>query len=158
MRRLLTASLIEEIEKNKKIWVLTGDLGYSVLEPVQIEFPYRFINCGSAEQGMLDIAVGLALKGQIPFCYSITTFLLYRPFETIRNYIDHEKIPVKLVGIGRDREYGKLGFSHWSEDAKDTLKLFKNIKSYFPKREELPELISQAVADPSPYFISISKK
>jgi transketolase len=48
--------------------------------------------------------------------YSITPFVLYRPFEWIRNYLDHEKIPVKLVGGGRDKDYGYLGFSHWAEE------------------------------------------
>ena len=68
--------------------------------------------------------------------YSITSFLLYRPFEFIRNYVDHEKLPVKLIGGGRDRDYGYLGFSHWAEEDKDIMSNFKNIKTLHPDNLE----------------------
>src|SRR3990167_9125355 len=90
-------TLYDEMEKNKDIWVLTGDVGYGVLDDIQKYFPERYVNTGAAEQSLLDIGVGLALNGKIPICYSITPFLLYRAFETIRNYISFEKIPVILV-------------------------------------------------------------
>ena len=57
--------------------------------------------------------------------------------ETIRNYIDHEKLPVKLIGGGRDKDYGYLGFSHWAEEDKQIMKVFKNIKTIHPRSIEL---------------------
>ena len=62
--------------------------------------------------------------------------MLYRPFETIRNYVDHEKLPVKLIGGGRDRDYGYLGFSHWAEEDKEVTKVFKNIRTIHPESVE----------------------
>lgn len=65
---------------------------------------------------MVGAAVGLAHQGYIPVCYSITPFLLYRPFEFIRNYLSHEQAPVKLVGSGRGKDYSHDGFTHWAEE------------------------------------------
>jgi len=79
----------------------------------------------------------MALEGKIPIVYSITPFVLYRPFEWIRNYLDHERIPVKLVGGGRDKDYGYLGFSHWGEEDIDILSVFKNIQLMKPEELDL---------------------
>ena len=62
---------------------------------------------------MVGMGIGMAMEGKIPICYSMTPFVLYRPFELIRTYIDHENITVKLIGAGRDKDYDWLGFSHW---------------------------------------------
>ena len=88
----------------------------------------------SSEQLMLGAAVGLAMEGFIPIVYSITPFAIYRPFELLRNYLHHENIPVKIVGGGRDKDYGYLGFSHWAEEDIKILSTLENIKLYKPKK------------------------
>ena len=60
--------------------------------------------------------------------------MIYRPFELLRNYLDHENIPVKLVGGGRNKDYGYLGFSHWAEEDIKVLSTLKNIKLFKPKK------------------------
>ena len=124
--------LHSEMAANENIYLLTGDLGYGLWDKIKIDYPDRFINFLSSEQLMLGAASGMALEGKIPVVYSITPFLLYRPFEWIRNYLDHEGISVKLVGGGRDRDYGYLGFSHWGEEDIDILSNFKNIQLMKP--------------------------
>ena len=96
--------------KDDRLFLLTGDLGYGLGDKIKIDFPDRFQDFGSSEQLMVAAACGLATEGHIPLVYSITPFVLYRPYEFIRNYINHEKIPVKLLGGGRDKDYGTLGF------------------------------------------------
>mgnify|MGYP003136559383 FL=1 len=137
MRKQFSERLHQEMAKNKDVFLLTGDLGYGLWDRIRIDYPNRFYNVGSSEQLMMGMAAGLAMDGKIPVVYSITPFLLYRPFETIRNYIDHEKLPVKLIGGGRDKDYGYLGFSHWAEEDKQVMKVFKNIKTIHPKNIEL---------------------
>src|SRR3989344_6223554 len=90
MRGWFAYELYKQMIKDKRIWLLVGDLGYKAFDYIKRDFPNRFLNCGASEQAMVGIATGLALDGKVPFVYSITTFLLYRPFETIRNYIDRE--------------------------------------------------------------------
>jgi len=146
------------MKRNQRIFVLTSDLGYGMFDQIKKDFPDRFINVGAAEQSLLDVGVGLALSGKIPICYSITPFLLYRAFETIRNYINHEKIPVILVGSGRGKDYLSDGFSHWAEEDKKVMKLFKNIKCYWPKtKEEVSRLIGEIIKSKQPTYINLRK-
>ncbi len=145
------------MEKNGDIWLLTGGVGYRVLDSICKDFPDRVIDCEAAEQAMLDIAVGLALSGKIPFVYAITPHL-YRAFEGIRNYLNHEKIPVKIVGVGRDRDYGPLGFSHWAEDDKGVFGLFPNIVSIWPKtKEEIPNIVKHMTSESVPFYLNLTR-
>ena len=116
MRKQFAELLFEEMAINKDIYVITGDLGYGLWDKIKATYSDRFYNVGSSEMAMMGMGVGLAMEGKIPFVYSITPFAIYRPFEMIRNYLDHEQIPVNIVGGGRNQDYGYLGFSHWSED------------------------------------------
>ncbi|NDB54506.1 hypothetical protein EB169_01590 [archaeon] len=131
------------MHKNKDIYFLTADLGYGLWDEVRNAFPDRSYNVMSSEQLMIGTAVGIALEKKISVCYSITPFLLYRPFEFIRNYLDHEKIPVKLIGGGRNKDYGYLGFSHWAEDDGKIMNCFQNIKVYKP--QDLQKLHNQSI-------------
>ena len=137
MRRDFADRLHLEMRKNKDIVVLTGDLGYGLWDRIRIDYQDRFFNVGSSEQLMMGMASGFAMEGKIPVVYSITPFLLYRPFEFVRNYVNHEKLPVKLIGGGRDRDYGYLGFSHWAEEDKQIMKNFKNIKMVHPSNVDV---------------------
>ena len=159
MRREFAERLHFEMGKNKEIVVLTGDLGYGLWDQIRIDYPDRFYNVGSSEQLMLGMACGLAMEGKIPIAYSITPFLLYRPFEFIRNYVDHEKIPVKLVGGGRDRDYGYLGFSHWAEEDKKIMSCFENIKVLHPSNVGLMHKAFKDVLNPTlPLYINLKRK
>lgn len=158
MRKTFAEELFNRARGNKDIVLLTGDLGYGMWNRFRDELPDQFYNVGASEQSMMGIAVGMTLKGKIPFVYSITSFLLYRPFETIRNYIDHESIPVHLVGSGRDKDYEHDGFSHWSEEALTVLKNFKNLTQFWPnKKEEIPNMIDKIIKSNKPTFISLKR-
>jgi transketolase len=132
MRHQFVSCLIEEMRKNDKIFVITSDLGYGLFDNLKQEFPDRFVNIGSCEQLMIGMAVGMSYEGWIPICYSITPFAIYRPFEFIRNYLNHEMANVKIVGGGRNKDYHNLGFSHQAEDDMEIMKTFKNIQSFKP--------------------------
>lgn len=122
MRQKFFTDLHDLMLSNDKVYFITGDLGYGLADKIRNDFPERFINAGAAEQAMMGVGIGMALEGKIPFVYSITPFLLYRPFEAIRNYLHHEQIPVIMVGSGRGKDYAHDGFSHWAEDDLEILK------------------------------------
>ena len=134
MRKEFATFLHKEMSYNDNIVLLTGDLGYGLWDRIKIDYPDRFYNVMSSEQLMLGAAVGLAMENLIPIVYSITPFAIYRPFELLRNYLHHENIPVKIVGGGRDKDYGYLGFSHWAEEDIKVLSTLKNIKLYKPEK------------------------
>lgn len=158
MRALFAQELHKQMRKNDKIWIVVNDLGYKMWDKIRKDFPKRFINVGAAEQTQLGVAVGLALEGKIPIVYSITTFLLYRPFETIRNYVQYEKIPVKLVGAGRDKDYAHDGISHWALEDKEVMKVFSNIESHWPEDvAEIPSLVSNMIKDKNPWYVNLRR-
>jgi len=155
-RGYFAGSLYNVMLYNPNVWLLLGDLGYGMFDKIRESFPERVLNCGAAEQSMLGMAVGLAQEGKIPFVYSITSFLLYRGFETLRTYINYEGIPVKLIGSGRNRDYEIDGVSHWSEDARLLLSVLGGINTYWPKdKEEVPELVEKITVSGFPDFLSL---
>ena len=157
-RGFFAYELYEQMKENKDIVLITGDLGYRMFDAIRDEFPDRFFNVGASEQAMIGIAVGMAYEKKIPVVYSITNFLLYRPFEFIRNYINKEKLHIILAGGGRDKDYLHDGFTHWSEDAKQVLKCFPNIKQLWPEtNEEAAIALDQGLEEKSPLFISLTR-
>jgi transketolase len=158
MRRDLAKLLFDEMKLNPDIYLITGDLGYGLWDDIMNEYPDRFFNVGSSEMAMMGMAIGLAMEGKIPFVYSITPFAIYRPFEMIRNYIDHENIPVKILGGGRDEEYGYLGFSHWASEDIAALNVFENLIKFKPHtQEELENAFRFAVNENKPTYINLKK-
>jgi len=158
LRQEFAQLIHQKMEIDSSIWVLTGDLGFGMWDQIKSDFPERFINTGAAEQAMMGIAVGLAQAGMTPIVYSITPFLLYRPFETIRNYIHQEKIPVKLIGSGRNKDYEREGFSHWAEEDKDVMKIFSNIQSSWPENlSELKQITQKMLKTKKPFYINLTK-
>ena len=156
MRKEIAEFLHCEMSSNEKIILLTGDLGYGLWDKIKIDYPDRFYNVLSSEQLMIGAAIGFAMEGYIPLVYSITPFVIYRPFELLRNYLDHENIPVKLIGGGRDKDYGYLGFSHWAEEDIDILSNLKNIKLYKPKKSSRL-LYKEILYNNSPSYLNLKR-
>lgn len=159
MRGYFGYELYQQMARNEDIILLMGDLGYKLFDQHRKDFPERCINTGASEFSMMAMAVGLALEGKIPVVYSITTFLLYRPFEIIRTYINHQSIPVKLVGSGRAKDYAHDGISHWSEDDRAIMSNFKNIVSVWPltKKEINEKSVELFINSPKPVYINLTR-
>lgn len=156
MRKVFASLLYDAMKKDSKIFLLTADLGFGILDHIRNDFPDRFMNVGSSEQLMIGTAVGLSEMGYIPVVYSITPFLLYRPFEMIRNYVNNENKNVKLVGSGRDRDYSHDGFTHWGEDDVNLMKNFKNIKLYKPNKLS-NTLFEEFMNTSNPAYLNLSR-
>ena len=112
MRSMFIRTLVEIAAEDPRTVLLTGDLGFTVVEPFADRFPDRFFNVGVAEQNMVGVATGLAEAGFVPFVYSIATFATLRPYEFIRNGPVHHRLPVRIVGVGGGLDYGPNGATH----------------------------------------------
>lgn len=112
MRKAVVQTVTSLASRDDRIVLLTGDLGFMVLEPFAARFPDRFFNVGVAEQNMVGLATGLAEAGFIPFVYSIATFITLRAYEFIRNGPVLQRLPVRLLGVGGGFEYGHAGATH----------------------------------------------
>ena len=153
MRRRFGKIINELAKKDDKIVLIVGDIGYGIFDDFRKENPKKFFNLGICEQSMISFASGMALEGLKPWVYTITPFLIERPFEQIKLDIDQQKTNVKLVGYA---DYPTLGPSHSELNAKKTMSVFKNIKSYFPKdSRETKKLTYRCYRSNSPTFISL---
>jgi transketolase len=157
MRRLFAGFLEEEMAADDRIVLLTADIGFGVLDSLRLRFPGRVINIGSSESLMIGVAIGMTYAGKIVVCYTITPFLLYRPFEMLRNYVNYEKVPIKLVGCGRDKDYPHDGITHWAEDDETIVRAaFPNIG--FHKPEELTrECVKGILYSGSPEYLNVRR-
>ncbi len=157
MRRSFAKEILEYAKADKDIVVIAFDLGYKMWDEVA-KLKGQFYNVGASEQAGIGIAVGMALSGKKVFCYTITNFLIYRPFEFIRNYLNEEKIPVRLVASGRDKDYEHDGITHHSEDAKDIMDCLPNIKQYWPNdKSEIASIVKDMVECDQPSFVSLKR-
>jgi transketolase len=159
MRKECAQLLLEEMSVNDRIRVVTADLGFGILDHIRNAYPDRFYNVGAAEQLMIGVAVGMAENGLIPVCYSMSSFLLYRPFEFLRNYVDYEGVNVKLLGSGRNKDYSHDGISHWAHDDEKVLQALPNIEIYKPgSLEELDMNFNQWINSVKPGYLNLTRK
>lgn len=159
MRKECAQLLLDEMSVNDKIRVITADLGFGVLDHVRNAYPDRFYNVGAAELLMIGTAIGMAEEGLVPVCYSMSSFLLYRPFEFLRNYVDYEKVNIKLLGSGRDKDYSHDGISHWAHDDRKVLESLPNIVAYRPlDLAGLERDFSSWINNSSPAYLNLTRK
>jgi len=158
VRKKFTELIYNEMALDDRIVLVVGDLGWKHFDQLRLTYPDRFINVGAAEQLMVGSSAGMALEGKIPVAYSMTPFTLYRPFEFIRNYLERDQIPVKLVGAGRGKDYDWLGWSHWAHDDKIHLSGFKNIIKMWPEDgEELEKVFKEFIYSEKPAYMNLSR-
>ena len=113
MRNTFAEALYGEATRNPDIYVVVADISPAgSMSKFSTQYPERFINVGVAEQSMIGICAGLALKGCQPFAYTIATFSLYRPFEMVRDDLCYQNLPVTVVGMGAGVVYSTLGGTH----------------------------------------------
>lgn len=117
MRSTFSETLYAEATANLDVYIVVADISPAgSMAKFSSEYPERFINVGVAEQTMIGIAAGLALKGCQPFAYTIATFSLYRPFEMIRDDLCYQNLPVTVVGMGAGVIYSTLGGTHHTQE------------------------------------------
>ena len=158
MRTAFIKTLCELAEQDERIWLLCGDLGYSVLEGFSSRFPNRFVNVGVAEQNMTGIAAGLALSGKVVFIYSIANFPVMRCLEQIRNDVCYHNLNVKIVTVGGGLTYGSLGYTHHGVEDIAVMRVLPNMTVIAPGDPVEARLATQAILNtPGPCYLRLGK-
>lgn len=158
MRRQFHPILLEYMRHDERIWLIVGDLGYKMFDSIKAEFPSRYVNVGAAEVTMMTVASGLTDEGLIPCVYSITPFALWTPAAVIRNYVNHEKSPVKIIGGGRGQDYAHDGFTHDASDDHEFLRSLTNIRGFWPASvEDLPAVTKEWLYCDGPAYLNLKR-
>ena len=126
MRRAFGKLINKLANKDKKIILLVGDIGYGIFDDFRKNHPDRFVNLGICEQSLIGVASGMAIEGMKPWVYTITPFLIERPFEQVKLDIDQQNVNVKLVGFA---DYPTLGPTHSELNGKKLMSLFLQLLS-----------------------------
>ena len=158
MRNAVVNRLTELASQNDRIMLITGDLGYGVLEEYEKKFPDQFLNAGVAEQNMTAIAAGMALEGYIVFTYSIANFPFLRCLEQIRNDVCYHNANVNIISVGGGFSYGALGMSHHATEDISIMRSLPNMNVIVPSEPwQAAEAIDAIVNDPKPCYLRIDK-
>lgn len=159
MRPGVITAIHDHMKKNKNSYFLTGDLGYSVLEGLQKDFPDRVINMGVAEQNMIGVASGLALHGNKVFVYSIIPFITMRCFEQIRDDICYHNLDVMIIGLGAGLSYGVLSATHFALEDVGIMRPLPNMSIFSPSDEyEAVAGVKALLKRNHPVYVRIGKK
>ncbi len=159
MRSTFIKTLISLAEQDERIFVITPDLGFSVLEEFEQKFPNRFLNVGIAESNAISIAAGLALSGKIVYVYSIMPFVTMRPYEQIRVDVAYMNTNVRLVGVGAGLTYGPAGATHHSIEDLAIMRVLPNMTVLAPSDPlEVEKLLQETVTHSGPIYFRLAKK
>jgi Transketolase, C-terminal subunit len=150
--------LTELARTDPRIFLMTADLGFRVLDGFAEEFPKQYLNVGIAEQNMIGLATGMAMDGRIVFCYSIGNFSTLRCLEQIRNDACYHEANVKVVAVGGGFSYGPLGISHHATEDLAIMRALPNMTIAVPGDQwEAREATKALVATPGACYLRLDK-
>lgn len=159
LRKAFIETLTVLAEKDARIILIVGDVGFSYMEDFIKRFPNQYLNAGIAEQNMMGVAAGLAAAGWKPYVYTMSNFVLLRPLEQVRNDICYANANVKLFAVKGGEAYKFLGHSHNLAEGEEQniLKALPNIAKHFCATErELSEMMrSEYYQHDGPAYFSI---
>lgn len=158
MRNTFIKYLTESAKLNEKIVLIVGDLGYSVIEDFEKQFPDRFYNAGISEQNMASMAAGLASEGFHVFIYSIANFPTFRCAEQLRNDVGYHNLSVTVVAVGGGLSYGNLGYSHHAIQDLGLMRLFPEFTIASPGDPiETRMCLNYLLKNPGPSYLRLKK-
>jgi transketolase len=159
MRNAFASTLYELGKNDPNICCVVADISpVGSMEKFREEFPERFIDVGVAEQGMIGLCAGMALRGFRPFAYTIATFSAYRPFEFIRDDLCYQNLPVVVVGMGAGIIYSTLGGTHLTQEDIGILSPLPNLSILAPcDPPELREALKHCAKTTGPVYLRIGK-
>ncbi len=158
MRTAFLNTLVDLMRVNEDIISLTADMGFSVFEDVEKEFPERFLNTGVTEQSTIGIATGFALCGYKVFFYAQAPFATMRCFEQIRLDVAYNHVNVKIIGVAAGFSSNQLGVSHFALEDVGLMRLLPNMTIFTPGDPIEAEWATKAAYEINgPVYIRITK-
>jgi transketolase len=159
MRNAAIAELTELARRDRRVMLLTADLGFGVLDDFARELPDQFVNMGVTEQAMIGVATGMAEAGLRPYCYTIATFAMLRPFEFIRNGPVAHRLPVGIIGVGAGADYSHDGLTHYAMEDLALARSQPGMTVYCPvSDEDTRALIREGYELPGVAYYRLSRK
>lgn len=158
MRNAFIRGLRALAERDERVMLLTGDLGFKIFDDFARRFPKRYLNAGVAEANMIGVAAGLAMDGFHPFAYSIAPFATLRCLEQIRDDLCYHDLPATVVGVGGGFSYGPNGPTHHALEDIAVMRTLPNMTVVCPGDPVEAELAVPATATHSgPVYLRLGR-
>ena len=159
MRNAFADAFYDLAREDDRICLVVADITAAAgVASFQKEYPKRFVNVGVAEQMMISMCAGLALRGFIPFAYTIATFTIYRPFEQVRIDCCYQNLPVRLVGVGGGVSYSTLGGTHHAQEDIALMCALPNMSVLAPCDPlETAQVTRACISVPGPVYLRLGK-
>ena len=158
MRTAFINSLTELAADDPRLVLITGDLGFGVLDDFERRYPTQYLNAGVAEQNMTAVATGMALDGFIAFTYSIGNFPTLRCLEQLRNDAFYHEANVKVVSVGGGYSYGQLGMSHHATEDLSILRALPCVTVVAPGSPVEAQVAVEAIINtPGPAYLRLER-
>jgi transketolase len=159
MRNAFAAEITALAAADRRVVLLSGDIGNRLFDDFKARCPGRFFNCGVAEANMISVAAGMAMCGLRPVAYTITPFITTRCLEQIRVDICYHHVPVVVVGTGSGLSYASLGATHHSCEDIAFLRALPHMTVVCPGDPvEVKQSVRAALAQDEPVYIRLGKK
>ena len=141
------------------IVVLDADLSSATkTELFRKEFPDRHIQCGVAEQNMMNVAAGLSTTGLVPFASTFAMFAAGRAFEMVRNTIGYGHLNVKIGATHGGISVGEDGASHQCCEDFALMRSIPGMTVLCPADDiEAKEMVKAAYAHTGPVYLRFSR-
>jgi transketolase len=159
MRDAFARAFYETAQRDPKLFMVVADISpASKMTNFKAEFPTRFVDVGVAEQSLIGLSAGLALRGFKPFAYTIANFSIYRPFEQVRDDVCYQNLPVTIVGMGAGITYSPLGATHHTLEDVAVMSAIPNMSVLAPcDPAEVEEAVHFAAAHSGPVYLRLGK-
>ena len=158
MRATFINTMIDMAQKDERVFLVTADMGFNVLEPFAEQFPDRFLNSGITEQATVSMCAGLAMSGYKVYCYSITPFVTMRCYEQARLDVAYMNTDVKLIGVGAGFEYGVAGATHHAIEDISLMRSLPNMQVVCPgDNYEAEALLRETLVNDKPMYIRVGR-
>ena len=159
MRVSYGEALVELGKVNEKVVVLDADLAHATFTGTfQKAFPDRFFNVGIAEANLVDMSVGMAAMGYVPFCSTFALFGAGRAYEQIRNSVAYPKMNVKICCTHGGITVGEDGGSHQSIEDFALMRVIPGMTVIVPSdANEVEKAIFAAAEHVGPMYMRIGR-
>ena len=152
-------TLVELIRENPEVVVVDADACKSTgTLIVREQCPEKFVQCGIAEQNMMDVAAGLAYQGMVPFATTFSVFTCLRAVEQVRNQICYANLNVNVVGTHSGLETGADGGTHQGIEDIAVMRSLPNMTVFSPADPTATRAITREMAAyPGPSYMRLGK-
>jgi transketolase len=159
MRNQFTKTINNLFNKNKKIFLILGDIGVYGFQDLLKKKPARALNIGILEQATVSFAAGLSKIGFIPIVHTIATFMVGRAFEQLKLDFGYHKLNGNFISVGASYDYAALGCSHHCPEDINLMKNIPNMQIVVPgNSNEFHQLFNQSYKKKLPKYYRLSSE